>query len=92
MCCGTVALEGGDQDQPAVQQAAAVSEGGFHMKSVLNPSDLNDAARLVMVAERCGSEILDDSELFDAVLGPGRFASLSPKVLNFARKCCPREK
>ncbi len=51
----------------------------------MNPSDVNDAARLVMVAERCGPEILDNADNFDEVLGAGRFASLNREVLNLAR-------
>ncbi len=52
----------------------------------MNPSDVNDAARLVMVAERCGPEILDNADNFDEVLGAGRFANLNRDVLNLARR------
>ena len=51
----------------------------------LNPSDLNAVARLVMVAERCGSEILDNVDSFDEVFGLGSFARLNCEVLSLAR-------
>jgi len=47
----------------------------------LSPADLNAAARLVvMAAERCGPQLLDDAESFDEVFGRGRFAGLDCEV------------
>ena len=50
------------------------------------PADLNAVARLVMAAERCGSQLLDDAQSFDEVFGWGRFAGLDSAVLNEARR------
>ena len=52
---------------------------------MLNPSDLNAVARLVMVAERCGPEFLDNADRFDQVIGRGRFSETNCNVLNLAR-------
>jgi hypothetical protein len=41
---------------------------------MLNPSDLNSATRLMLVAENCGAQPLDDPERFDRMLGRGSFA------------------
>lgn len=52
---------------------------------MLTFSQLNDTFRLVLLAKRCGSQILDNAESFDSVLGMGRFASLDSEVLDKAR-------
>jgi hypothetical protein len=39
---------------------------------------LNAAARLMLIANRCGSELLDDLDRFDCVIGQGRFAERAP--------------
>jgi hypothetical protein len=40
----------------------------------------------VLIANRCGSELLDDLDRFDRVLGQGRFAELDREVLSLARR------
>jgi hypothetical protein len=52
---------------------------------MVSPSDLNTVARLVMIAERCGPDFLDNAESFDRVLGRGSFAQLDREILNKAR-------
>lgn len=52
----------------------------------LSPSELNDVARLVMVAESCGSQFLNDPHSFDEVLGRDRFAGTDRKILDAARR------
>jgi hypothetical protein len=52
---------------------------------MLNPSDLNSAARLMLVAENCGAQFLDDPERFDRMLGRGSFAQTNGDVLDMVR-------
>jgi hypothetical protein len=50
MCCATAALEGRDQDQPAVQPADPLSESGFHMKWIekLSKADVDRSAQTAL--------------------------------------------
>ena len=59
----------------------------------LSPSELNDVARLVMVAESCGSQFLNDPHSFDEVLGRDRFAGTDRKDFStpLAASLKPRE-
>jgi hypothetical protein len=50
------------------------------------PIDLNTAARLAMIAERCGPQFLDDADSFGRVLGRGSFARLDSKILDVVRR------
>lgn len=59
---------------------------------ILGPSDVNTAARLVLVAERCGPELLDNADRFDQVIGPGRFASYNRHVIDLARSIVRKRK
>lgn len=43
-------------------------------------------ARLVMIANRCGSQLLDNAESFDRVVGRSRFSELDRKSLDLARR------
>jgi hypothetical protein len=52
---------------------------------MLNPSQLNDAARLLWIAESFGSDILYDAECFDRVFRWSRFAKLDREVLKVVR-------
>jgi hypothetical protein len=54
-------------------------------KEKLSPSKLNAAARLLLVAERCGSEALDNSNSFYRMTGISGFAKLDSDVLDFIR-------
>jgi hypothetical protein len=53
---------------------------------LMSPRNLNAAARLVLIANRCGSELLYDLDRFDLVVGQGRFAELDREVLGLARR------
>jgi predicted lactoylglutathione lyase len=52
----------------------------------MNLSDLNAAARLVMVAKNCGAEFLDDPDRFDRMFGRGSFAETDGHVLDLVRR------
>ena len=52
----------------------------------MNPSWINDAARLAMAAERCGPHVLDDAESFEQVFRRDRFAYFERAVLDLARR------
>ena len=52
----------------------------------MKPSQLNDVFRLVIIAERCGAEVLDNGEGFDRVTRRGRFSELKSNVLDVARR------
>jgi hypothetical protein len=54
-------------------------------RSRLSPSELNRVARLVLIAERCGPDFLDNAEGFDSLLGRGRFADTDGKILDAVR-------
>jgi hypothetical protein len=56
------------------------------IRELMSPSKLNAAARLVLIASRCGSELLYDLDRFDRVVGQGRFADLDREVLGLARR------
>jgi hypothetical protein len=52
---------------------------------MLNPSDLNSATRLMLVAQNCGAQFLDDPERFDRMLGRGSFAQTNGDVLDMVQ-------
>jgi hypothetical protein len=55
-------------------------------KIAMSPTGLNAVARLVLIADRCGPEFLDNVDSFDRVLGTGRFADTDSNVLDLARR------
>jgi len=50
------------------------------------PHQINEAARLVLIAESRGAEVLDDPARFDNVVRGGRFAELDSEALSLARR------
>ena len=50
------------------------------------PHQINEAIRLVLVAESSSAELLDDPARFDSVLGRGSFAELDGEALGIARR------
>jgi hypothetical protein len=60
--------------------------------ALLNPSDVNGAVRLVLIAERCGPEFLDNTYRFDQVIGPGRFAGYDSGVIDLARSIVRKQR
>ena len=49
-------------------------------------SPLNNVLQLVWIAKRCGSQLLDNVECFDHVIGRSRFAELDSGALRIARR------
>ena len=58
----------------------------------MSPSDLNDAARLLLVAKRCGAQLFDNAKSFDSVFGRGQFAKLDGEVLDMVRRIIKPER
>ena len=52
----------------------------------MKPLQPNATFRLLLIAERCDPELLDDPKSFDNVLGRGRFSALHRGALNEARR------
>ncbi len=51
----------------------------------MSPSNLNSAARLVLVAKNCGAKFLDDPDRFDRMFGRDSFAQMNGDVLDLVR-------
>jgi hypothetical protein len=52
----------------------------------MSAMELNAVARLVMIANRCGSQLLDNAKSFDHVVGRRRFSELDGESLDLARR------
>lgn len=56
------------------------------MDEILEPSDLNDLARIAMLATRCKPELLDDFERFRQMVGRDLVAGLQRNQFDIIRR------
>lgn len=52
----------------------------------MSPSEINWAARLLLIAKYHGAQFLDDPKGFDGLIGRGAFAQTDSGVLNVVRR------
>ena len=52
----------------------------------MSPSNLNCVFRLVSIAKRCGPQFLDNADIFDNMIGPGRFAETDGQILDLVHR------